>query len=368
MSRRLTLAFALALSLLMSSAYDFSRRYELWENAPLGIAVTRCDYSTCGVHVRFETDLEPPYVVGVYRPGEEGLGRRFPIAEVETWQKDAFVPGNFTDVAVFVQVMTKDVVTRYANDGIGHRMLTKDEWLNYVAAIRNAEPYVNTNADTTFEIPEGNHLEIIEDLTWTGFFKTTETNFVLSFVGRKAERDIESIVTNVVQDVIFTNISSNVRSDGEVEYVRTNSGVYASAHLGGHAAHSVSSNEYAYGGYFVQDIYTYPQNNDHEQVVTNLNYANPNWRMVPFEYSFRIRNGKNDRGSGYRIMMFEDSGVCQAQRAYSARTNMSDIVVLPSGFRALSSHNGYIYTTDWEGRRYFQKVTNRTDHVFGAGR
>lgn len=367
MSRRLTLAVALALSLLTSSAYDFSRRYELWEDAPLGFSVTACDYSTRGIHVRFETDLPPPYVVGVYRPSEENLGRRCPIAEVETDRKEVFIGGDFTAVAVFVQVMTKGVVERYS-DEIGRHMMTKDEWLNYVAAVRNAEPYVNTNANTTFEITEDNHLEIVDDLTWAGFLKTTETNFVFSFVGRKAERDIESIVTNVVQDIIFTNISSSVRSDGGVDYVRTNAGVYASVHLGGHAAHSVSSNDYASGGCFVQDIYTYPQNNDHEQVVTNLNYTNPKWRMVPYEYSFHIRNGKNDRGNGYRIMMFEDSGVCQAQRAYSARTNMSDVVVLPAGFRALSSHDGYIYTTDWEGRRYFQKVTNRTDHVFGAGR
>ena len=276
------LTVLLSALLTAASADDIDPRYDTWANAPLGIAVTRCDYSTRGVHVRFETDLEPPYVVGIYRPREEGLGRRFPIAEVETWQKDAFVPGNFTDVAVFVQVMTKDVVTRYANDGIGHRELTRAEWREYEKTISEAAPYINTNANFTFEIDYGTYMEIVEDYTWAGFLRSDETNLCFTLSGRKAEKT----------------------GDGD-------------------------------------------------------------YRMVPQEYTFRIRHGRNDVGTGYRIMMFEDTGVCQAQRAYSALTNMSDVVVLPAGFRALSSHNGYIFTTDWEGRRYFQKITNRVDHVFG---
>lgn len=279
-SNRIVLAAALTLSLLTSSADDFSRRYEQWENAPLGIGVTACGYSTRGVYVRFETDLEPPYVVGVYRAAEEGLGRRFPVAEVETSAKEAFIPGDFTFVTVFVQVLAKSAVDNYAKDDIGRRTLTRSEWDQHVEMIRNAAPFVNTNASVSFEVPKDNVMDLIDDYTWSGFLKTTETNFCFTLAGRKAEKD----------------------GDGE-------------------------------------------------------------FRMVPHEYSFRISNGRNDIGTGYRIMVFEDSGVCQAQRAYSSRTNMSDTVIIPCGFRALTSHNGYIYTTDWEGRRYFQRTTNRIDHI-----
>lgn len=360
-SNRIVLAAALTLSLLTSSADDFSRRYEQWENAPLGIGVTACGYSTRGVYVRFETDLEPPFVVGVYRAAEEGLARRFPVAEVETSSKEAFIPGDFTFVTVFVQVMTKSVVDQYSADAVGHRVMTRSEWEHHVETIRNAVPFANTNANFSFEVPKDNVMDLVEDYTWCGFLKTTETNFCFTLAGRRAEPDVESVVTNVVQDVIFTNISTRVLANGDVDYVRTNSGSYASAYLGGDPSRTASSNAYAYGGCFLEDILRYPQHNDYEQVVTNFSKCNRH--LVPHEYSFHIANGKNDVGTGYRIMVFEDSGVCQAQRAYSSRTNMSDAVVIPRGFRALTSHNGYIYTTDWEGRRYFQRVTNRVDHV-----
>lgn len=278
MIRNLFLAWTLSLSL-VSLADAGARRYEKWVDAPLGIAITKCDYTTRGVHVKFETDIEPPYVVGVYRPAEEGLGRRFPVAEVETFANSALVPGNFTDVTLFVQVMSKSVANSYAADTIGRRILTQAEWQNYVDVIKSARPYVNSDASISFETDNGICMEIVDDYTWAGFVKTALTNLSFSVFGDKVDRQ---------------------------------------------------------GG-----------------------------DPVPHEYSFSISTGRNDIGTGYRIMMFEDTGVCQAQRAYSALTNMSDTVVLPRGFRALSSHNGYVYTTDWEGRGYFQKVTNRVDHVFG---
>lgn len=358
------LVFALALfAALVSSADAWTRRYERWAAAPLGIAVTRCDYSTRGVFVRFATDVEPPYVVGVYRPAEEGLGRRFPVAEVETTVKSAFVPGNFTDVTLFVQVMTKAAAERQAAGDLGRRCLTPDEWSEYKSTIGNAAPYVNADASITFETCAGNHMELIEDDTWAGFVKTDQTNLCFSLEGRRAEPAVESIDTNVVQDVVYTNVTTYFNSGGAVVSVLTNAGVFATTNLELGDQHQVVPHSHVDGGYFVTRHDSFPRHNDH--VGYSTNYSSTARSLVPHTYSFRISNGRNDIGTGYRIMMFEDSGVCQAQRAYSARTNMSDTVVLPRGFRALSSHNGYVYTTDWEGRRYFQKVTNRVDHVFG---
>ena len=367
--------FAAVLSaLILSAAVPYSlfpvptsSYYEQWENAPLGIAITRCDFSTRGVYVKFETDLNPPYYVGIYRPDEENLGRRLPIAEKETRIKEAFFPGDYTSVTLFAQVMTKDVVDRYADDEYGRRTLTREETDGYMSVIRNAAPYVNRNASGTFEIDRRNTMELLEDYTWVGFVKTADTNLTLNLRGIKYEVDPDAVTTNVsiskiVQDVVFTNVSTLVSSSQTVYRVETNSGVIATIDLGLTYTKRVSTNENAWGGFIISDWSFYGQHNDHAVCVTN--YSHNTLRPVPHNYSLRLRDGSADVGTGYRIMMFENSGVCQAQRAYSSRTNMSDAVVLPAGFRALSSHNGYIYTTDWHGRRYFQKVTNRVDHIF----
>lgn len=360
------LVFLLALSVSSVVSADVRpQRCEEWANAPLGIAITHCGYSTRGVHVRFETDIEPPYVVGVYRPAEEGLGRRFPVAEVETTVKSAFVPGNFTDVTLFVQVMTKSAAESQSADDLGRRRLTPDEWREYESTVRNAAPYVNTDASVTFELQSENHMELVEDYTWLGLIKTDQTNFCYTIEGSTVEPAVESIVTNVVQDVVFTNVTTYFSAGGQVVSVLTNAGVYATTDLELGDQHQVVPHRYEDGGYFVTQHDSFPRHNDHIGYTTN--YSPTVSSLVPHKYSFRIRNGRNDIGTGYRIMVFEDSGVCQAQRAYSSRTNMSDTVVLPRGFRALSSHDGYVYTTDWQGYRYFQKVTNSVDHIFMKG-
>lgn len=349
-------------------AYDDAERarFESWTNAPLGIAITMCDHSTRGVFVRFETDLEPPYYVGIYRPDEESLGRRFPVAEIETMIKQAYIPGNFSDVTLFVQVYDRSVVEHYAAQHGGRRTMTKAEVDDYVSTIRNAKPYINSDASVTFETSRENSLEVVDDYTWAGFVKTDATNLTFTLRGEKWEADPDAVETNVtiagvVQDIIYTNISTTV--SGTNVYVSTYTGRYETRDLSMTNSYTVSTNHNTWGGcdYTVSECFKHATHNDHAVLSTNVSHSV--LRPVPHEYSFNIRDGQVDVGTGYRIMMFEDSGVCQAQRAYSARTNMSDSVVLPSGFRALSSHNGYIYTTDWHGRRYFQKTTNRVDHI-----
>ena len=283
MIRHIAITLILHFSFFILHSASAAYRPDAWTNAPLGICVTRCDCSTRGVYVEFETDVEPPYLVGVYRMAEIGLGRKFPIREVETESKSACITVDLATIpTVFVQVMTTGAVSRCSTNELARRELTPTEFRAWRAAIENAAPWTNDDPGKTFELANDNSMEIIEDYLLSGFIKTDATNLCFIASGRVA-------VTN----------------DG--------------------------------------------------------------FRLEPREYPFRIRNGRNDIGAGYRILMFEDLGVCQAQRAYSARTNMSDTVVIPCGFRALSSHNGYIYTSDWEGRRYFQCVTNRVDHIFMKG-
>lgn len=251
---------------------------DAWTSAPMGIAVTKCEYSTRGVFVQFETDLEPPYYVGVYRMNEVGLARRFPIKEVQTDTTSAFVPVDVVMMpAVFVQVMTPGAAYLESTNETYRRELTPAEVKSWRTAIERSKTWRNDDPGTTYELRDDGVMDLVDNHLWAGFVKTAETNLSFTLRGKKM---IDS-------------------------------------------------------------------------------------RLVPHEYSFHIGDGKNDVGTGYRILMFDDLGMCQANRAYSAKTNMSDVIYVPCGFRALASHDGYIYTTDWEGRRYFQKVTNRVDHVFG---
>ena len=348
-----------AVSLLGDSVVD------AWTSAPMGIGVTKCEYSTRGVFVQFETDLEPPYYVGVYRMNEVSLARRFPIREVQTDTTSAFIPLDVVTMpAVFVQVMTPGAAYLGSTNETYRRELTPSEVKSWRRAIETAEILKNDDPGTTYELHDEGAMDLVDDGLWTGFIKTAETNLSFTLSGRKMEPDVESVETNIVQDVIFTNICTRVHANSDVEYVRTNYGSFVSTYLEMEQTVHVVTNLYADGdGFFSEIIFRYPQHNDHENVTTN--YSREFKHPVPHEYSFRIGNGNNDVGTGYRILMFEDLGMCQAQRAYSAKTNMSDVIYVPCGFRALASHDGYIYTTDWEGRRYFQKVTNRTDHVFG---
>ena len=364
MIRRIAIILHFSFFILHSASAAY--RPDAWTDAPLGIGITRCDCSTRGVYVEFETDVEPPYLVGVYRMLEIGLGRKFPIREVETESKSAYIPMELASIpTVFVQVMTTGAVSRCSTNELARRELTPAEFRAWRSAIENAAPWTNDDPGKTFELPTGNSLEIVEDYLWAGFVKTDETNLCFTLSGRKYEPDVESVDTNTVQDVVYTNIQTVLDEELAVMSVRTNAGTYSTPHLDMEYLHEVHTNSYAYGGFSVQEIYRHPLHDDHLEYSTNFS----RWAKHPVrhEYSFSLGDGRNDVGTGYRILMFEDLGVCQAQRAYSARTNMSDTVVIPCGFRALSSHNGYIYTSDWEGRRYFQKVTNRVDHVLGGG-
>ena len=364
MIRRIALILHFSFFILHSASAAY--RPDAWTNAPLGICVTRCDYSTRGVFVEFETDVEPPYHVGVYRMAEIGLGRMFPIREVETESRSAYIPMELASIpTVFVQVMTTDAVSRCSTNEFARRELTPAELRSWRDAIENAAPRTNDDPGETFELTNDNSLEIIEDNLWAGFIKTDETNLCFTLSGNNYEPDVESIDTNLVQDVAYTNVQTALDQDFIVMSVQTNAGIYSTQQLDVVYHHEAHTNNLGYAGFSIHEIYHYPLHNDHLDYTTNYS----RWAKHPVkrDYNFSLRNGKNDIGIGYRILMFEDLGVCQAQRAYSARTNMSDTVVIPFGFRALSSHNGYIYTSDWEGRRYFQRVTNRIDHTLTKG-
>lgn len=149
--------------------------YDAWDKAPLGIAITNVVYDTFGVSVQFDTDLEPPYIVGVYDAFEAGLERRFPIAEVTTRGKSAFVQGDFTDTTTFVEVM---LPSRF--DKKLHRVMSADERKRMHDFLRQ-NPVHKRGTDSDYKqhdsawapgniMGQQNGLELIGDNLWIGFF------------------------------------------------------------------------------------------------------------------------------------------------------------------------------------------------------
>lgn len=330
-----------------------------WLGAPLGIAVTDCVYSSRGIGVRFQTDLPGPYNVAVYLPRELGLRRLQPVREAVVAGKEAFLPGYFQDVAVFVQVMPQSVAAAATN----RAALTDAEWRDHVDAIRRLPPYVNADPGRSLEVDVAPSLQLVGDYTWIGFVKSAETNFSFSLA---VNRWVGPTITNVYQDVVYTNRTDYFHEGEEVPYHSvTNIGIYRTANLSKDDDFRVLTNTLAWGGCMVSHhdercqhnpypVYTHDQTAGRGEIVTDTQ-----------DFSL---TGDASVGTGYRILMFEDTGAVLVQRAYSARTNASDEVCIPRGFRSLSSHGGYRYTADWEGRLYFQADTNSVPDVIGGAR
>lgn len=331
-----------------------------WTDAPLGIAVTDCVYSTRGIGVRFVTDLPGPYNVSVYLPREMALGRRLPVREVVTSTHEAFLAGNFQEVAVFVQVMPQSVAAAETNRAV----MTDAKWREHVDAIRDAPPLRNPDPSKSYEVDVAPRLQLVSDYTWAGFVKSAETNFCFRLAGT---RWLGPTATNFCQDVVYTNRTDYFR-DGEPDpyHSVTNIGVYRTENMSLADDFRVLTNSLAGGRYFVTHQEERCQHNRYP-VYTHDQKAGYG-EIVPEETpSFSIC-GDASIGTGYRILMFSDTGAVMAQRAYSARTNASDEVVIPRGFRSLSTHAGYRYTADWEGRLYFQADTNSVPDVIGGAR
>lgn len=69
-------------------------------------------------------------------------------------------------------------------------------------------------------------------------------------------------------------------------------------------------------------------------------------------------------GGGTRVVRFEDTGDWHFARAYSARTNRSDEVICPRGFKPLAARDGYVMRPDFFGDPVIVEApTNAVDGV-----
>lgn len=366
---------------------------EAWSAAPLGIRITSCAYDAHGVDVAFDTDLEPPYMIGVYRSAEVGLGRYYPVRETVTKWKNARVNCPMLDVTLFVQVMTTNAVTdrTYASVGTNgvtnviqmtHRSLTGEEWESYRDSIRKAKAVVNDRTDATFErVREDPSMELVSDNTWIGFRESSLKDVTFSFSGRT---NITEVVTNktycwVKMDTSYYEFENGIPATWKSpkgDWENRKSSTYTNqtclstfddgrdiqdGYLYFLAKHP------GYGGYwsFVST------NNANGHVSCSVMRAHDPYLRdgpcnptkvyslsEPVTFSASLTNADVTVGSGYRVIFFCDRNQVMVQRAYSSRTNMSDEVFIDRGFKALSTHNGYRYTADSDGRLYFQADTN----------
>lgn len=73
-------------------------------------------------------------------------------------------------------------------------------------------------------------------------------------------------------------------------------------------------------------------------------------------------------GTGFRVLVFDDTATCQASVAYSAKPNMSQEVLIKRGWKSLSSNGSWKIASDWEGAPVMVPCTNATPYViYGEG-
>lgn len=350
---------------------------DAWTNAPLGIAIRKCSYDAHGVDVRFDTDLEPPYLVGVYRSEEIGLGRRFPVAEVVTSSKLARVPVKTMDATLFVQVMTSGAEKH------SRRTISQTEYQDFVDRIKGSPVLTNHNAGTTWEyVRDDPAMELVSDNTWLGFRQSQLKDVTFSFSGRTniteivttkpypwvtldsalyEFSDMPSVWTSPYYD--WSNRKSAKYTNGTVRAEFSDGQDAQSGELYGIACYLRSPNHANWQFVHTNSVNGHVFVSVHRAYNPRTQYGpctpyNVYHKSDPVTFSSSVTNADVSVGTGYRVLFFCDRNEVMAQRAYSARTNMSDEVIIERGFKSLSTHDGYRLTKDFDGRLYFQADTN----------
>ena len=372
---------------------------DAWARAPLGIRITSCSFDRTGVDISFDTDLQPPYVVGIYRNAEYGLGRYYPVTETTTAWKHVRVPVPTMDVSLFVQVMTPSACIPRTTNCV-HRMISNTEWEQYRNEIRNAPVKRNDDPSYSFErLQDDPSMWLVSDETWVGFRETDLPDVTFTFSGRT--NDVESIVSNrTVYSVkmdwatyLFagTSIPSSWKSP-KANWANRKTGTYTNGTIRTFFSDAEPTDDAWY--YNCATIYRdrYDGFREYTKQYTNglgeistafgvYHYYDPSTRQEPLAkpiinwkpselvtWSSSVSGADTSVGTGYRVLFFSDRNTVMVQRAYSARTNMSDEVFIDRGFRSLSTHNGYRYTMDFDGRLYFQADTNAVpDRIYLEG-
>lgn len=345
----------------------------------LGFSITECKRDSNGILVKWETDQEPPYCVGVFRVNEWTLGRQYPYRYAETHEKTAYLSGDFTRVGVFVQVGAKGSMDF-------KRELRKDEWESQEKWVHDADG----SADDRYEfVPEwmcyGSHTNFtvrpiadgkvrnydITNLTVTeganGLVTNTThsalvvTNAIVTTSDGGSPRIVNNLAPSLIEPTRLCIFGKNTwegyvkdvgaglrfKMDGEIP-VRVD---------------TVTTNEYTRYNrkYDVvnQKLTNEIVTNHFTRVVTNYTYVG---RTVASPYMNFPADNQNVKG--WRVIWNADNGAFLAERAYSRRIDRSDELLIPRGFVSFSSHDGYIRTVDDFGREFTVPSPNTDDDLF----
>ena len=324
-----------------------------WANAPMGIVITNCVYDTYGVSVSFETDLKPPYIVGVYESWEDGLGRNFPVAEVVTEKKSAYVAGDFTDVTTSAEVMHPSRL----NPKMQHRVLTDSEKTYYRTKLEKMPVLLRSAASDRFSAdidwaPDNvmgqlRGMELTADHVWTGISYSHNASPTFSFKGRKAvDNVVTSQVMRVVRDTYWGSFKYDHTVEWKLHHSRTND-QYCAVDDSEPASYSSEYGPYDPPCKFAMLKHVVTQTPT-GQVVERIDGK----KIVDFEmtqFSLQASPEEASKGAGWRLVFNDETGETLAMRAYSSRTNCSNTVYLPRLFLGLNAHDGYRLTTDSNG-------------------
>lgn len=125
-----------------------------------GIIITNCVRTTRGIKVDFWTAHEPPYFVGVYPTADWLEGGYFD--EVATSVGSAFIPGDYTDLPVYIEAILPSRIVQLADYfGTGTNLHTKltSEQAEFYRKICNPLPKasVDYHVRVTGTFPKYNH-------------------------------------------------------------------------------------------------------------------------------------------------------------------------------------------------------------------
>ena len=292
--KAILIAAASALILAARAEDPVETSHREWIGAPLGIVITECNVYKDCIRVSFKTDLQPPFVASVNMTSGSSIYNVYPLAQAETMTTNACIPGNFLDASVYVAVETRANIEMH--DAEMERIMRE-------RAGDRPVPY------SEIEKYRRRTMERIERYRSIKYFidgtPYVNTNANITLEVKPRNDDVMYLVAD------HTWVGFKTTSERDVTFNMK-------------------------GRFF---------NRDTEETE---------------EYSFpvSIQGGNPDVGTGYRFVFFDDTGVVQVNRAYSARTNMSDFVHFPRAVKSLSACNGLRYTTDWNGSPYLQPTTN----------
>ena len=330
-----------------------------WDNAPLGIKAS-ASWNGAGIRVKFETDLEPPYYVGVFTaldasyPTPYGRSITYRVSYDKSVQI-AFLPAD--KYTTFVRVLTLEEAKKrnLLNE------MPASEVLSYLSRIQ-----LFTGSETPKDVwgPADvldSPMELVSDYTWVGYLDVKDATGYAIRAKPYEMRDyytVDEYVNEVDQytSTFLTNtISGGARYD-EATWV-TKEKVY-----------TMPSMEPKNVGEMIPPRKPSTQEwvdepNGVIMVTTAFNAYSGRYTVRPKlvgtnvtgEASFaEIPAMDTSRGSGYRLVMCEDSGEMTIQRAYSLHTNISNVAVLPRHAKGLSTWNKLRIATDWLGNIFFK--------------